>query len=117
MLGVSIFVLNFAMVCMYEDNTLPFPHLVILGGTGVGKSTLADVLLGEDPNCKNCTFPICGGGDSCTKDTKFAAGKTLPWYNLFIIYKWLDHKGYLTRKLKNKYWLQENGWENHIVSQ
>ena len=75
MLGVSIFVSNLATVCMYRDNTLPFPHLVILGGTGVGKSTLADVLLGEDPNCKNCTFPICGGGDSCTKDTKFAAGK------------------------------------------
>ena len=85
MLGVSIFVSNFATVCMYKTNTLPFPHLVILGGTGVGKSTLADVLLGEDPNCKNCTFPICGGGDSCTKDTKFAAGKTLPRYNLLMI--------------------------------
>ena len=71
---------------MYKDDTLPFPHLVILGGTGVGKSTLADVLLGEDPNCKNCTFPICGGGDSCTKDTKFAAGKALLVYNLFIIH-------------------------------
>ena len=57
-----------------EEETLPFPHLLILGATGVGKSTLADVLLGEDPNCKNCTFPICGGSDSCTKETKYAAG-------------------------------------------
>ena len=50
------------------------PKIVIVGQTGAGKSTLADVLLGQDPNCNNCTFTICAGHDSCTKETKYAQG-------------------------------------------
>ena len=33
--------------------------------------------LGEDPKCKNCTFNICDGQNSCTKETKYATGKWL----------------------------------------
>ncbi len=57
-----------------QNETLPAPHIVILGPTGAGKSSLANVLLGQEPECDNCTFPVCNGADSCTKETTYAAG-------------------------------------------
>ena len=60
-----------------------------MGQTGAGKSTLANVLLGEDVNCKNCTFPICNGYDSCTKETSYAKGKWLGQVLLCFVYQYL----------------------------
>ena len=67
------------------SNDLPVPRIVIVGQTGVGKSTLANVLLGLSPDCTNCTFPVCHGHDSCTKETKFAMGEWLGRGALFTI--------------------------------
>jgi len=55
----------------------PAPRVVIMGATGAGKSTLANVLIGASPDCENCTFPICKNHDSCTKDTTYATGQWL----------------------------------------
>merc|ERR1719495_2883761 len=59
------------------NQDLPKPRLVILGQTGTGKSTLSNILLGQAFDCKYCTFPVCNGMNSCTKDTKYATGKWL----------------------------------------
>ena len=34
-------------------------------------------MIGEDVDCQNCSFPICNGHDSCTKETTFAVGQWL----------------------------------------
>ena len=63
---------------------LPLPRILILGQTGVGKSTLANVLIGEEVDCTDCTFPICDGLESCTKETKYATGQ---WLGSFFFQK------------------------------
>ena len=82
----------FPMVNLEE---LPEPKLVIVGQTGTGKSTLANVLLGESPDCSNCTFPVCTGQTSCTKSTKYATGKWLGQDNSFTVVDTpVQYKGY-----------------------
>jgi len=56
--------------------SLPLPHMVIVGPTGAGKSSLAMALVGEDVMCTDCTFPICHDSDSCTNETNYASA---PW--------------------------------------
>ena len=67
----------FLLIRLSICEELPEPRLVIIGQTGAGKSTLANVLLGEPVDCNNCTFPVCAGHDSCTKQTKYAVGQWL----------------------------------------
>jgi len=60
-----------------DDNmTLPTPHIVIVGETGAGKSSVANVLVGELPTCKDCLFPVCHGKNSCTKETTYCGNRT-----------------------------------------
>ena len=62
--------------------TLPKPHLIIVGPTGAGKSSLAMALIGDDVTCLNCTFPICPDMNSCTKQTTYVAS---PWLGIFDV--------------------------------
>jgi len=60
----------------YDNTTLPKPHMIIVGPTGAGKSSLANALIGEDPTCEDCLFPVCHDMDSCTKNTNYCSNHT-----------------------------------------
>ena len=56
------------------QTNFPEPRLVVIGATGVGKSTISNYLLG----CKKrsgCLFEMCRGRDSCTKSPAAGIGK------------------------------------------
>jgi len=59
-----------------DDTTLPKPHMIIVGPTGAGKSSLANALVGEDPTSNNTLFPVCHDMDSCTKNTNYCYNHT-----------------------------------------
>ena len=71
---ILCFLLSFSSSLKAED--YPYPRAVIVGATGVGKSSLADALLGCDPRAGGCMFATCGGTDSCTNQTSIGVG---PW--------------------------------------
>ena len=60
-----------------KDHTevdLPKPRLVVLGATGVGKSTISNFLLGCTEDCLTGKFKTCYGGSSCTKEVSYGVG-------------------------------------------
>merc|ERR1719334_2485597 len=59
-----------------KNETLPKPHVIIVGPTGAGKSSLACALIGGDPTSDSCLFPVCHDMDSCTKNTSYCGNMT-----------------------------------------
>jgi len=51
-----------------QNLTHPYPRIVLMGPSGTGKSSLANILAGCLPNDNNC-FKTCAGTESCTSET------------------------------------------------
>ena len=66
--------LFFALLQFSTATEYPSPHMVVVGPTGSGKSSLANALLGCDPRETNCLFEVCAGMNSCTKETTIGSG-------------------------------------------
>ena len=80
----SLLLLAAAPLGLCSDD-YPSPHVVIVGPTGAGKSSLANALLGCDPRVDGCMFGVCGGLDSCTKNTTIGTGQWLGDQDSFTV--------------------------------
>ena len=75
----SVIIVTIFISSVLSQEEYPSPRIVIVGPTGAGKSSLANALLGCDPRAETgvCMFGVCGGIDSCTKETTIGNGTWL----------------------------------------
>ena len=59
-----------------NEKSLPKPRFVILGATGVGKSTISNFLLrcSQGSNCLSKMFETCAAGRLCNKKAAYGTG-------------------------------------------
>ena len=76
MLAIKILLLVTSGFCSNLHDDTSGPKIVVVGANGVGKSSLANALLGCGPQEDGCLFNVCDGKESCTTDTTMGVG---PW--------------------------------------
>jgi len=97
MLLLKLFLISILYVSCEE---YPKPHIVVVGDTGVGKSSLANALIGCEPQADECLFSVCGGNDACTDETTIGIG---PWIGTGINVTVVDTPGFGVEENNGRY--------------